>query len=79
MIDDAISWLKLLQADPRFDEIIVIGHSEGSLIGMAAAQMATADPLANTVAEQVRGSTPGTAMVTVLVRAWVWEMLTVTA
>lgn len=43
MIADAVSWLKLLQADPRFDEIVVIGHSEGSLIGMAAAKEAGID------------------------------------
>jgi len=38
MIDDAVSWLKILQTDPRFDQIFIIGHSEGSLIGMAAAK-----------------------------------------
>lgn len=38
MIADAVSWLKMLQADPRFKQIFVIGHSEGSLIGMAAAK-----------------------------------------
>ncbi len=43
MIADAVSWLKLLQADPRFDEIVVIGHSEGSLIGMVAAKEAGID------------------------------------
>lgn len=43
MIEDAVSWLKLLQGDPRFDQIILIGHSEGSLIGIAAAQEAGID------------------------------------
>jgi len=38
MIDDAVSWLKILQTDPRFDQIFIIGHSAGSLIGMAAAK-----------------------------------------
>jgi pimeloyl-ACP methyl ester carboxylesterase len=37
-IDDAKSWLELIDKDNRFDKIIVIGHSEGSLIGMIAAQ-----------------------------------------
>jgi pimeloyl-ACP methyl ester carboxylesterase len=37
-IDDAILWLKYLQKDKRFSQIIVIGHSEGSLIGMIVAQ-----------------------------------------
>lgn len=36
-INDVIKWIDLLDKDPRFSEIIVIGHSEGSLIGMCAA------------------------------------------
>ena len=36
-IEDVVSWLKMLQEDGRFDQIFIIGHSEGSLIGMAAA------------------------------------------
>lgn len=35
--EDAKSWINLLKQDKRFSEIIVIGHSEGSLIGMIAA------------------------------------------
>jgi pimeloyl-ACP methyl ester carboxylesterase len=35
-IDDAKNWIDLLSRDSRFSEIIVIGHSEGSLIGMIA-------------------------------------------
>lgn len=37
-IDDAAAWVKLLKADPRFGPVIVLGHSEGALIGMLAAQ-----------------------------------------
>jgi pimeloyl-ACP methyl ester carboxylesterase len=37
-IDDASAWASKLKADPRFDPLIVIGHSEGSLLGMVAAQ-----------------------------------------
>ena len=37
-IPDAASWISLLNKDRRFSEIIVIGHSEGSLIGMVASQ-----------------------------------------
>jgi pimeloyl-ACP methyl ester carboxylesterase len=37
-IADAVEWGKLLRADPRFSSVTVIGHSEGSLIGMVAAQ-----------------------------------------
>jgi len=36
--DDAVDWLEWLRADPRFSQRIVIGHSEGSLIGVLAAQ-----------------------------------------
>lgn len=37
-IDDVRQWIKLLSKDKRFSEIIVIGHSEGSLIGMVACE-----------------------------------------
>ena len=37
-VDDAVDWLEWLRGDPRFSRRIVIGHSEGSLIGMMAAQ-----------------------------------------
>lgn len=37
-VDDAADWLEWLRADPRFSRRIVIGHSEGSLIGVLAAQ-----------------------------------------
>ena len=37
-INDAKAWVDLLKKDTRFSEIIVIGHSEGSLIGMVASQ-----------------------------------------
>ncbi len=39
-IQDAVLWLKLLSHEERFSKHIVIGHSEGSLIGMIAAQQA---------------------------------------
>ena len=35
-IEDAKSWIDLLSKNKQFSEIIVIGHSEGSLIGMIA-------------------------------------------
>ncbi len=41
-IDDAEGFIKLLKADPRFSEVIVAGHSEGSLVGMIAAKNAGA-------------------------------------
>jgi len=37
-IDDAKEWIEFLNKDKMFNRIIVIGHSEGSLIGMIASQ-----------------------------------------
>jgi pimeloyl-ACP methyl ester carboxylesterase len=42
-VDDASAWISKLKGDTRFSSITVIGHSEGSLIGMVAAQRANAD------------------------------------
>lgn len=42
-VNDAVDAIKLLKADNRFSQIVVIGHSEGSLVGMIAAKMASAD------------------------------------
>lgn len=42
-INDAADWIRLLKQDKRFSKIVVIGHSEGSLIGMVAAAQAGAD------------------------------------
>lgn len=36
LVNDAKEWIHLLKQDNRFSKIIVIGHSEGSLIGMLA-------------------------------------------
>jgi pimeloyl-ACP methyl ester carboxylesterase len=35
---DAANWIRLLRKDNRFTQVIVAGHSEGSLIGMLAAK-----------------------------------------
>ncbi|WP_029904994.1 S9 family peptidase [Prevotella sp. 10(H)] len=37
-INDVKGWVELLSKDKRFSDIIIIGHSEGSLIGMVAAK-----------------------------------------
>lgn len=42
-VGDALAWGKQLRADPRFSSLTVIGHSEGSLIGMLAAREIPAD------------------------------------
>jgi pimeloyl-ACP methyl ester carboxylesterase len=41
-VDDVAAWIARLKADPRFASVAVIGHSEGSLIGMLAARQADA-------------------------------------
>ncbi len=38
LADDAVAWARKYEKDPRFSRIIVIGHSEGSLLGMLASQ-----------------------------------------
>lgn len=35
---DVLAWIDFLKKDNRFSQIIIIGHSEGSLIGMMASQ-----------------------------------------
>jgi len=42
-VDDAVGWIVRLKADGRFSRVIVAGHSEGSLIGMVAANNGHAD------------------------------------
>jgi uncharacterized protein len=42
-VDDAAGWIRQLRADGRFSKIVVVGHSEGSLIGIIAAQRSPAD------------------------------------
>ena len=42
-IEDAEAWVRQLRADMRFSTITIVGHSEGSLIGMVAAREASAD------------------------------------
>lgn len=37
-IDDAKGWVNMLKKDNSFNHVIVVGHSEGSLIGMVVAQ-----------------------------------------
>jgi len=42
-VGDAIAWVRKLRADKRFSRLTIVGHSEGSLIGMIAAARASAD------------------------------------
>jgi len=67
-IDDAVSWGKQLRADRRFSSLTVLGHSEGSLIGMVAAQRMGAHayvsiagagrPIQQIILEQVKPQLP---------------------
>lgn len=42
-IEDAAAFVQFAQADERFSQVGIIGHSEGSLVGMVAANEAKAD------------------------------------
>ncbi|MBC3882336.1 alpha/beta fold hydrolase [Undibacterium sp. LX40W] len=42
-VNDVEAWVKLLKADTRFSGVSIIGHSEGSTIGMLAAKNADVD------------------------------------
>jgi pimeloyl-ACP methyl ester carboxylesterase len=42
-VADAVGWLEQLEGDDRFSQMVIIGHSEGSLIGMLAAERVHAD------------------------------------
>ena len=42
-INDVEQWISVLKNDNRFSSVIILGHSEGSLIGMIAAQNSMAE------------------------------------
>jgi pimeloyl-ACP methyl ester carboxylesterase len=44
-VSDAVGWAHLLMANPAFDRLVLIGHSEGALIASLAAEQAQADAL----------------------------------
>lgn len=44
-VSDAVAWAQLLKADPAFNRLVLIGHSEGALIASLAAEAAQADAL----------------------------------
>jgi pimeloyl-ACP methyl ester carboxylesterase len=43
LADDAAAWARQLRTDPRVAAVTIAGHSEGSLLGILAAQRAGAD------------------------------------
>jgi hypothetical protein len=64
-VQDAIHWVRQLREDERFHQIAVLGHSEGSLVGILAAQEANpaafvsvagaARPASELLREQIAG------------------------
>jgi pimeloyl-ACP methyl ester carboxylesterase len=56
LVADAAAWLELLRRDPRFDRVIVLGHSEGALIGALAAAAAQAEGYISVAGPARRGS-----------------------
>ncbi len=71
-IDDAKSWISYLKKEQGFTNIIVIGHSEGSLIGMIASQNKNANKFVSIagagqsadkiIREQVKNQPPSIAI-----------------
>ena len=65
-VNDAAAWVQQLRKDTRFSTIVIAGHSEGSLIGMIAAQKAdafvsiagTARPAGTIIREQLKTKLP---------------------
>jgi hypothetical protein len=67
-IDDAAAFCEQLRADKRFSSVVIAGHSEGSLIGMAAAKKCNASgfisiagagrPAADILRTQLAGKLP---------------------
>ncbi|HEX6599697.1 MAG TPA: alpha/beta fold hydrolase [Gemmatimonadaceae bacterium] len=43
LADDAAAWIQRMRLDPRLSTVTVVGHSEGSLLGLLATQRANAD------------------------------------
>ena len=67
-VEDASRWIEWLRSDPRFSKVGIIGHSEGSLIGILTAQRKPVDvlvsvagagrPIANLLREQLQSNLP---------------------
>lgn len=67
-VDDAVAWARLLRSQPGVKCVVIAGHSEGSLIGMMAAQhvpvcgfisiAGAGRPIAVVIREQLAGQLP---------------------
>jgi hypothetical protein len=72
LVEDAAAFLRKLKSDARFDQFAIIGHSEGSLIGILAAQKVALDAYISlegaghtgqdTILAQLRSQLPGTLL-----------------
>lgn len=70
--DDVARFVRALRTDARFDRVVVVGHSEGSLLGMLALSAAEGGgfvslagagrPIADVLREQLRGQLSGTLL-----------------
>lgn len=71
-VQDAVQWCKKLNRDPRFNKLIVMGHSEGSLIGILASQEISVDAFISVagvgrrastlIIDQIRNKVPDTTL-----------------
>ncbi|QUG39939.1 alpha/beta hydrolase [Psychrobacillus sp. INOP01] len=71
-IDDAAAWVQFAKNDKRFSKVGIIGHSEGSLIGMVASQKVDTDvfisiagagrPIDQVLLEQLQAQLPANLM-----------------
>ena len=74
-VNDATAFIKQLKSDPRFSKVFVLGHSEGSLIGMISCEKINAngyislaglgEPAYKTLAVQLKNQFPENDKITV--------------
>ena len=55
-IEDAIAWVNMLKSDGRFSGVVVVGHSEGSLIGILASRATSASAFVSIAGPAERAS-----------------------
>ncbi|HTV73056.1 MAG TPA: alpha/beta fold hydrolase [Candidatus Acidoferrales bacterium] len=70
-VDDAVGWVRMLRADPRFSHVVLAGHSEGSLIALLAAAKTPVDgvislegagrPIGDVLTSQIEAQGPSAA------------------
>ena len=56
-VQDAAAWVRQLAADTRFSSVVLVGHSEGALIGLLAAQQTDARAYVSVAGPAERAST----------------------